>query len=231
MPDLLEHLGQPTLRADTAIAALLPPETRCPEELNLTHPDLVRQAHATAIAAGARLIRTNSYAANTPHLAALGLADHANEITWCATQLARQAATGTGAFVAGRVGPLPPSVPITDRRDLFQKQIGALLDGKVDLICLEGFTDLADLALAVETKHELHHCPVIASFIPDATESLADTIRRLSAAEPDILGLDSLPIEEILAHLVKITADLPLAIFPKTEAPTSPHYQIAGINP
>jgi homocysteine S-methyltransferase len=227
MPDILEHLGEGTLRADTAISALLPPTARCPEELNLTHPDLVRQAHVDAIAAGARLIRTNSYAANAPTLTALGLADRANEIAWSAAQLARQAAIGTDTFIAGRVGPLPPSTPPADRRAIFQKQIGALLDSKVDLICLEGFTDLADLALAIEIKHELHHLPVLASFIPTGHQDL----KILTAAEPDLLALDSLDLATTLAHLAQLPTNLPLAIFPTKTAPNSPHYQLAGINP
>ncbi len=224
--DILEQLGDRTFRADTAINSLLPALARCPEELNLTHPDLVRQAHADAIAAGARLVRTNSYAASSPALATLGLADHVNEITWCAAQIARQAATGTGAFIAGRVGPLDSSTPPANRRGIFKMQIGALLDGKVDLICLEGFTDLTDLVLAIEIKHELHHCPVLAS-----VASLPESLRSVTAAEPDILGFDGLELADVLDFLRTVRSDLPVAVFPRLVAPESDSYQIAGINP
>ncbi len=226
MPDILEHLGTQTLRADTAINAVLPQQARCAEELNLTQPDLVRRTHADAIAAGARIIRTNSYAANLPTLLDLGLSDHANEITWSAAQLARQAANGTDTLIAGRVGPLPAATPAANRRDIFQKQIGALLDSQVDLICLEGFVDLAELALAIEIKHELHHCPVLASLA-----CLPDSWRLVTAAEPDLLGFDSLPSAEIFAYLESLETNLPVAIFPTTSVPESPRYQIAGVNP
>ena len=88
--------------------------------------------------AGADIIRTNTLAANAVQLGRHGLSNRVNEINWQAAQLARQAAKG--AFVAGSVGPLGISsaeaVQGVDREECFQTQIGALLEGGVDLIFL-----------------------------------------------------------------------------------------------
>lgn len=221
MPDFLADLETRVIVADAAINRALA-ATDCPEHLCLTDPDRVRAAHAAAIATGVALIRTNTLAANAAHLATRGLADHTNEINWTAVQLARDAATESTAYVAGRVGPLPESLPASERPALYRQQIGALLDAKVDLICLEGFTDATDLVLAVEIKHELHHLPVLASLA--TTTDLDAAFKKLRSAEADLLGLDSLSVTNILAALATIQTDLPIATFPAPPRSKAHHH-------
>lgn len=211
MPDLLTDIETRFIVADLAVDRALSADA-CSEHLCLTAPDRVRTAHAAAITAGAALIRTNTLAANAAALATDGLADHTNEINWTAVQLARQAATGSAVWVAGRVGPLADSVPTEERSALYRQQIGALLDAKVDLICLEGFTNPGDLAAAVEIKHELHHLPVLASLA--VTTNLDSAIQKLHHAEADILSFDSLSLEQVLTAMELVKTDLPLAGFP-----------------
>ncbi len=214
MPDFLTELGNPDERvisADSAIDRALA-DAACPEHLCLTDPDRVLAAHAAAIAAGASLIRTNTLAANAARLATHDLADHTNEINWTAVQLARQATSESASTVAGRVGPLPDSIPTPDRSALYRQQIGALLDAKVDVICLEGFRDPGDLAAAVEIKHELHHLPVLASLA--TVTDLDAAFRQLRHAEADLLGLDSISAAEILRALESSNPGEPLAVFP-----------------
>ena len=116
------------------------PAHRCFEDSSC--PELIREIHEDYVAAGARVIETNTFGANAAS-ARHGLADRVNEINWHATQLARQAAKG--AFIAGSIGPLGVSAAdATDRgidRNSVCTQMGALLDGGVDLILLETFQD------------------------------------------------------------------------------------------
>src|SRR5579862_567010 len=108
--DLLEELESAVLPGDGAMGTLLMeagvPLERCFEELCVSDPDLVRGVHDQYVTAGARLIETNSFGANAVRLEKHGFAGHVNEINWTAAQIARQAARGKNAYVAGSVGPL-----------------------------------------------------------------------------------------------------------------------------
>lgn len=209
--DLLEEIQSQPLCGDGAMETLLidrgVPEDQCVEELCLLRPELIREIHQEYITAGARIIKTNTFGANQIHLARYGLAGHVNEINWQAGQLARQSAKG--AFVAGSVGPLSvsPATAISqgiDPEECFRTQMGALLDSGVDLIFLEGFSDLDELLLALRIKQSLHHCPAICSLalgaegqLPNGT-SLRDAFASLAKAEADIVGIDCMKPEETL---------------------------------
>ncbi|HEY5741575.1 MAG TPA: homocysteine S-methyltransferase family protein, partial [Terrimicrobiaceae bacterium] len=167
---LLEEIEEHPLCGDGAMGTLLMERgigiEQCFEELTLSQPELICQIHAEYVAAGARIIGTNTFGANFVRLARHGLGDRVNEINWHAAQLARQAASG--AYVAGSVGPLGISLAEAgkqgiDPEECYRTQIGALLEGGVDLIFLETFQDLDELLLALNVKHSLHHCPAICS--------------------------------------------------------------------
>jgi methionine synthase / methylenetetrahydrofolate reductase (NADH) len=209
--DLLEEIESHPLCGDGAMGTLLidrgVPGEQCVEELCLSRPELIRVIHQEYIAAGARIIKTNTFGANQVHLARYGLTRHVNEINWQAGQLARQSAKG--AFVAGSVGPLSvsPATAISqgiDREECFRTQMGALLDSGVDLIFLETFSDLDELLLALRIKQSLHHCPAICSLAPSAAgqlpngTSLPDAFARLTTAEADIVGITCVEPEATL---------------------------------
>src|SRR6185436_4660861 len=100
----------------------------CLEELCVSRPELVLGIHEQSISAGARLIRTNSFGANSVRLGSFGKERHVGELNWAAAQLARSAAKGKGVYVAGSVGPLGNAALPGTRKQLFEDQIGALLD-------------------------------------------------------------------------------------------------------
>src|SRR5450432_2912863 len=92
--DFLDELESRIIPADGAMgtelmAANIPAET-CFEELCVSQPDLVCDIHDRYLAAGARLIETNTFGANAVRLARHGLEHRVNEINWSAAQLAKQ---------------------------------------------------------------------------------------------------------------------------------------------
>src|SRR5271170_4104944 len=148
--DLLDELESNIIPGDGAMGTLIMeagiPIERNFEELCVSQPDLVSGIHAQYVAAGARVIETNSFGANAVRLAKHGLEHRVNEINWSAAQLAKDAARGKGVHVAGSVGPLGIRADQAreqgiDREDVFREQVGALLDGGVNLIFFETFTD------------------------------------------------------------------------------------------
>ncbi len=205
-------------------------EHECLETLCLSRPELIRAIHAEYLAAGARIIETNSFGANAVRLGRHGLSNHVNEINWQAAQLARQVAKG--AFVAGSVGPLGISSSEAarrgiDREDCFRAQMGALLEGGVDLIFLETFQDLEELLVAFHIKQSLHHCPTICSLavnqdglLPDGI-SLDVAFAQLAHHDAEILGINCVNGPEVAIGLVeKFTpSGLPLAVFPNAGVP------------
>lgn len=234
--DFLDELQHRILTGDgamgTALMAAGVPADACFEELCVSRPDAVLAVHGAAIAAGARVIATNSFGANAVRLAAHGHGRRVSELNWSAAQLAKDATRGTGVHVAGCVGPLGLSAAEAeargvDREEVFTAQIGALLDGGARVILLATFLDLEELLLAVQVKHALHHCPVIASLacpddgrLPDGTP-LADAFARLRAAEADVVGINCVNGP---AAAVRLLAGLaghgPLAAFPSAGLPT-----------
>jgi homocysteine S-methyltransferase len=203
--NILEELETTILPGDGAMGteimeAGIPPGN-CFEELCVSRPELVSGIHESYIQAGARLIRTNSFGANAARLAAFGFEKRVNEINWSAAQLAKQCARGKGVYVAGSVGPLALNAAQatergTNREALFREQIGALLDGGVNLIFLETFTDPEELALAFYVKQSLHHCPVICSMAcaPDGVlpggDPLDTALGKLRDLGADLTGVN-----------------------------------------
>jgi homocysteine S-methyltransferase len=233
--DFLDELQAHILPGDSAMGTALlaagAPADACLEELCVSRPELVREIHAQAIAAGARLIRTNSFGANTARLGRKGHEHRVSEINWSAAQLAKDVAKGTGVQIAGSVGPLGIGAAEAeargiDRQAAFTEQIGALLDGGARVIFLETFLDLDELLLAIYVKQSLHHCPVIASLacpddgvLPDGTP-LADAFAKLRAADADIVGLNCVRGPFLATRLLANAGDPgPIAVFPSAGLP------------
>ena len=205
--DLLEVLQEKIVPGDGAMGTMIleagVPMERCFEELCVSQPDLIRGIHEKYVAAGALLIETNSFGANAARLSKYGFEHQVNEINWTAAKLAREMARGKDVCVAGSVGPLGVTAEQAkeqgiDRKAVFQQQVGALLDGGVDVIFFETFTDLDELLLALHVKQSLHHCPAICSMacseegrLPNGMP-LAEAFDKLRAADADILGANCL---------------------------------------
>lgn len=214
--DFLEELQQRVVLADGAMGTeLLAGEPAsadvCLEEWCLTNEEKVRAVHEAYLAAGARVIRTNSFGANAARLDRFGCSHRVGEINWTAAQLARDCAKGHDAIVAGSVGPLGRDKNAgQDRSALFTDQIGALLDGGVRVIFLETFLDLEELLIALEAKHSLHHCPVVCSLVPIGGDRLQDgtplteAFRRLRDAGADVVGVNCVTGAEAMTALSSV---------------------------
>src|ERR1041384_1084036 len=140
---------------------------RCYDELNLSAPDLVREIHTEYIRAGADIIETNTFGATAHKLQQYGLEGNLHEINALAAKIAR-AAAGDRAYVAGAIGPvglrMEPYGPTSfdEAKDLFKSQATALLEGGVDLFCLETFSDVSEMREAIRAVRELCDLPIIA---------------------------------------------------------------------
>ena len=108
--DLISRLKQRPMLCDGAMGTLLYAKgifiNRCYDELNLAMPDLIREIHHDYFQAGAEIVETNTFGANSFRLARHGCAEKTKAINIAGAQLVREAAKAFNGLVAGSVGPL-----------------------------------------------------------------------------------------------------------------------------
>ena len=108
--NLLDELETRVVCGDGAMGTLLlndgVPIDRCFEELCVSEPARIQKIHEDYIAAGARVIETNTFGANAVRLGRFGMENRVGEINQAAVLVARCAAKNRDVFIAGSVGPL-----------------------------------------------------------------------------------------------------------------------------
>jgi 5-methyltetrahydrofolate--homocysteine methyltransferase len=137
----------------------------------------VREIHDAYRSAGSDLITTNSFNGSSFMLNRHGLADRAEELNRAAAEIARSAA-GQAGWVLGDVGPFGDFLePIGETkphqlRDMFQRQIEALLAGGADAILLETMSDPAEAVVGIEAAKAFDaNVPVIVTYAFQKTAS------------------------------------------------------------
>ncbi|MEW6733036.1 MAG: bifunctional homocysteine S-methyltransferase/methylenetetrahydrofolate reductase [Acidobacteriota bacterium] len=174
-------------------------------EQNLSNPDNVIKLHLEYIAAGARIIETNTFRANRLQLAKYALESQVQEINAAAVRLAEQAIKLSGRddiFIAGSVGPLGALVKpygnltLKELGEIYQEQIEVLYEAGVDLLLIETHPSLLEALEAVRAARTLDTRPIIAqmTFLEDGLTKFGDELRRsletLAAADADVVGVN-----------------------------------------
>jgi homocysteine S-methyltransferase len=207
------------------------------DELNLSQPDLIRGIHHDYLQAGAEIIETNTFGANSFRLARHSVADKVRDINRAGVRLAREAAKSFDVWVAGSVGPLGTRIePLgktsyQEARDAFREQIQALVESGVDLLILETFGYLEEIHQAMLAARDVHpSIPLVAqvtidedgncldgadpqTFTPKLTEWGADVIGCNCSVGP-VAMLDAM-------ERVRGLTSLPLAAQPNAGIPRS----------
>ncbi len=128
--------------------------------LNLSQPQIVEEIHAKYFAAGADMVETNTFNAQTVSMADYGMESLVRELNLAGARLARKAADAYSTpdkprFVAGAIGPtnrtlsLSPDVNRPGYRAIsfdelataYQEQTEALIEGGVDVLLVETIFD------------------------------------------------------------------------------------------
>jgi homocysteine S-methyltransferase len=160
---------------------------RCFDELNLSQPALVREVHEEYLWAGAEILETNTFGANRVKLEPHGLSERMRDINVAGVQIAREAARKR-TYIAGSVGPLGIRVEpygklsLSEARGLFAEQIAALVEGGVDLLSLETFSDLNEIHAAILAARQVCSLPVIAQI------TLSDDGNSTDGTPPEVFG-------------------------------------------
>ena len=203
--DFLSRLNRGAILCDGAMGTLLYGKgifiNRCYDELNLAQPDLIREIHHEYLQAGAEIIETNTFGANSFRLARHGIADRVHAINLAGAKLAREAAKAFDCYVAGSVGPLGVRIEplgktaFEEAREAFRQQIAALVEGGVHLLILETFGYVEELHQAVLAARDVApNLPVIAQVTIDEEGNCLDgstpetSAEKLTAWGADVVG-------------------------------------------
>lgn len=146
----------------------------CPESFNIERPDIVRKIYSMYKEAGSDIIQTNSFTGNRENLEKYNLADRAYEINYLAAKSAREV-MGKDGYVAASIGPIGRlmeplgDLSFTKAYELFAEQVKALVEGGVNIINFETFTDLAEMRAALLAAKDNADLPVICSISFEAS--------------------------------------------------------------
>jgi methionine synthase I (cobalamin-dependent)/5,10-methylenetetrahydrofolate reductase len=193
-PRFAGALGGRVLVCDGAMGTMLHAAgaalDRALPELSVSDPALVATIHESYLSAGADIIQTNTFGANRLWLADHGFAGRVDEINRAAARVARDARSRSGrdVFVAGSVSPAVTAsqrrrVGAAERMEVLREQIRSLAAGGVDLIILETFGYLDELAEAVTVAGETCGLPVVAqaTFAEDGLTLGGETPREVAS--------------------------------------------------
>jgi 5-methyltetrahydrofolate--homocysteine methyltransferase len=195
--------------------------------LNLSQPEAILQIHRQYIGAGARVIETNTFNANSISQADYLTSHLVRRINFEAASIARKAA-GEEVFVLGAIGPtnrtasMSPKVDDPGYRNVtfdelataYQEQAEALLDGGVDGFLIETIFDTLNAKAAIYGLQEEFikrgmEWPVVLSVtITDASgrtlsgQTLDAFFYSVVHANPLVIGLNcALGAKELLPYL------------------------------
>jgi 5-methyltetrahydrofolate--homocysteine methyltransferase len=206
-----------------------------PETWNLEQPGHVLEVARAYLAAGSRILLTNTFGANRIRLAEIGLADRCAEINRAGVALSREAAAGR-AKVFASMGPtgkllLDGSVSPAEMQSAFAEQARALAEAGADALVIETMSDLAEAEMAVAAARSTG-LPVVACMVFDSGKdhdrtmmgaTPEQTAKALAAAGADVIGANCgqgvagfLP----LCRRLRAATDRPLWLKPNAGLPT-----------
>ncbi|MGA8539760.1 MAG: bifunctional homocysteine S-methyltransferase/methylenetetrahydrofolate reductase [Terriglobales bacterium] len=239
--NFIERLIHSPVLCDGAMGTLLYAKgifiNRCYDELNLSQPELIRAVHHDYLHAGAEIIETNTFGANSFRLARHSMSDRVHDINVAGAHVAREAAKSFDVWVAGSIGPLGVRIEplgktsFEEARTAFREQIASLVEGGVDLLMLETFGYLEELRQAVLACRDVNaKIPIIAQVTIDEDGNCLDGsdpeafAARLVEWNVDVLGINCSvgPVAMLDAiERVRAVTSLPLAAQPNAGMPRS----------
>ena len=138
--------------------------------LSLTKPDIIKEIHAAYFKAGADIVETNTFSGTSIAQLDYGLDKFAYDINFHSAKIAKEVAQEFSQkephkprFVAGSIGPTNRTASISPDvndpgyrnidfdtlKDAYQEQVGALIDGGVDLLLVETVFDTLNAKAAL----------------------------------------------------------------------------------
>ena len=199
--------------------------------------DRVRALHEEYLRAGADLILTDTFEATRIQLARHGYGDRVRDVNFQAARIARDAREiiGAPAFIGGSISPFGRDLAVGSLTPeaagaAVREQVGALVEGGVDVLVLETFPSLLEVRIAIEAVRAVTDLPVIAAldFVSALTtpagESPSEVARLLAGpGGADVVGVNCgvgpRATLDILQELAAAGIEAPLFVKPNAGLP------------
>ncbi len=165
---------------------------RCFDELNLTDPTLIRQVLADYRDAGADVLTTNTFGANRVALEKYGISDKLADINREGAKLAKAVAaesnSGVNIYIAGSIGPIPPSTySEAEIEAMILEQVDPLMQGGADFVLFETQPSRDSMERCARAMTKRSDVPFIVSctMVSGKESASGESIARLLAPMPD----------------------------------------------
>jgi 5-methyltetrahydrofolate--homocysteine methyltransferase len=227
----------------------------CNEYLVVSKPSVVEKMHREYLETGCDVIETNSFGSTRIVLAEYGLEDCVYELNLKAAQIAKHAATEYSCtshqcFVAGSMGPTTklPSLGHISFKDMaaaYHEQVKGLIEGGVDLLCVETCQDILQSKAALYGifkyfRQAQHRVPVIVSVTIESIGTMllgTEISAALTSLEPydiDVIGINCATGPKEMSEHVRTLADIspkPIIVMPNAGMPENidgkAHYHLS----
>lgn len=235
MHDIRTELSKRILILDGAMGTMLQRKglQGNSESFNLTNPETIGEIHNEYIEAGADIITTNSFSANSISQSEYNLSEKAGQMAEAAARIARKAADEAPRkiWVAGSVGPTSKSLSLAQNindpifrpysfdgmAEAFEVQIRGLVKGGVDLLLFETCFDALNTKAAM---YALGHIPeakdipvMISASMSDKSgrtltgQTMEAFYRSIQHCNPLSFGLNcSLGAEEMIPLIAEVAS-------------------------
>lgn len=235
MHDIRTELSKRILILDGAMGTMLQRKglQGNSESFNLTNPETIGEIHNEYIEAGADIITTNSFSANSISQSEYNLSEKAGQMAEAAARIARKAADEAPRkiWVAGSVGPTSKSLSLAQNindpvfrpysfdgmAEAFERQIRGLINGGVDLLLFETCFDALNTKAAL---YALGHIPeakdipvMISASMSDKSgrtltgQTMEAFYRSIQHCNPLSFGLNcSLGAEEMIPLIAEVAS-------------------------
>ncbi len=210
------------------------PVGACPDQWNLSHPELVEEVARAYVAAGSQIILTNTFGSNPITLQRHGLADQVVAINRAGVEISRRAAAGK-AKVFASIGPSGVMLMMGEKTSdelqaAFAVQAEALAQAGADGLVIETMSDPAEALLALEAARATG-LPVVVCMTFDSGKNRDRTMmgttpeqaaEQLTAAGADVIGANCGAGPENYVEIcrrLKSATDRPIWIKPNAGLP------------
>lgn len=231
--NFLEAVKSRRLYLDGGMGSLIQKKVKnpgpVPEELNITHPEIIAEIQKSYVEAGADILVSNTFGANGYKAAASKYS--VSELVSAGVKIAKDQ---NPAFTALDIGPLGTligdlgSVSYSKAVDYFSEMVKAGVSAGADLIIIETMTDIYEARAAVIAAKENSDLPIIASMTYESNgRTLTGTDPETAAVILGALGVDVIAVNcstgpeqmiPIVETLVK-TSPVPVAVEPNAGLP------------
>lgn len=199
---------------------------------NIENPEIVEELCKEYADAGAEIVLTNTFGANGPSVKRSSNYT-VEEVVKSGVRITKNALKGSGVKTMLAIGPLSmllePYGDLTEdeAREIFERQIGAGMEEKPDMILLQTFMDIEMMRIATTVAKE-YSVPVLCSMTFEKVgktlmgNSVQDVIDVLSPLKIDGIGLNCSLGPDLAVPVIKEfvgKTDIPLIFKPNAGKP------------